>query len=74
MTGVQTCALPILVLGPNHRRLLPTCLFAGSAFLMLADLLSRTLLSPRELPIGVITSLIGSVIFVYIFSRNRRIR
>ena len=63
-----------LVLGPNHRRLLPTCLFAGSAFLMLADLLSRTLLSPRELPIGVITSLIGSVIFVYIFSRNRRIR
>jgi len=63
-----------MVAGPNHRRLLPACLFGGAAFLMLTDLLSRTLLSPRELPIGVITSLIGSVIFVYIFFRNRRVR
>ncbi|MDP4153978.1 MAG: iron ABC transporter permease, partial [Bacillota bacterium] len=44
--------------GPSHLRLLVTSFFSGSAFLMLADLLSRTLLSPVELPVGVVTSLI----------------
>lgn len=61
-----------MLTGPNHRRLLPACLFFGAIFLMLTDLLSRTILSPLELPIGVVTSLIGSVTFVYIFWRTRR--
>ncbi len=61
-----------MLTGPNHRRLLPACLFSGALFLMLADLISRTLLSPLDLPIGVVTSLIGSVTFVYIFWRTRR--
>lgn len=61
-----------MVTGPNHTRLLPACLFTGATFLMLADLLSRTLLSPIELPIGVVTSLVGSAVFVYIFYRSRR--
>ena len=60
------------VTGPNHKRLLPASLLSGACFLMLADLLSRTLLSPLELPIGVITSLIGSVVFVVIFFKKRR--
>ena len=60
--------------GPNHRRLLPTCLFAGATFLMLCDLAARILLRPLELPIGVVTSLIGSVLFVLIFYRSRRNR
>ena len=60
-----------LVVGPNHRRLLPYCVFGGAVFLMLADLAARTLLAPKELPIGVVTSMIGAVAFVLLFVRNR---
>lgn len=61
-----------MLAGPNHRKLLPASLFLGAIFLLLADLVSRTLLSPVELPIGVVTSLVGSVIFVLIFYRTRK--
>ncbi len=58
--------------GPNHRRLLPATLFGGACFLMLSDLLARTLLNPRELPLGVVTSFIGSMMFIYIFYMSRK--
>ncbi len=61
-----------MVIGSNHRRLLPASMFSGAVFLMLADLIARTLLSPIELSIGVVTSLIGSVMFVYIFYSTRK--
>ena len=61
-----------LAVGPNHRKLLPLSAFAGSVFLMLADLAARSLLSPLELPIGVVTSLIGAVVFIVIFYRSRK--
>ena len=61
-----------LVLGPDHRRLLPASLLAGAVFLLLADLVGRTLLSPIELPIGVVTSLVGAVAFLLIFYRSRK--
>ena len=61
-----------MLAGPNHKRLLPASMFAGAIFLLLADLVGRTLLSPIELPIGVVTSLVGSVIFVVIFYRARQ--
>lgn len=61
-----------MVAGPNHRRLLPASLFSGAIFLMLADLCGRMILRPIELPIGVVTSLIGSVVFVVIFYRTRK--
>ena len=63
-----------MVVGPNHKRLLPVSLFAGAVFLLMADLVARVLLNPLELPIGVVTSLIGSVAFVIIFYRTRRAR
>ena len=59
-----------MLAGPNHKRLLPASLFSGAIFLLLADLVGRTILSPIELPIGVVTSLVGSVIFVVIFCRT----
>lgn len=59
--------------GASHRRLLPLSLFMGAIFLMLADLLARTVVSPIELPIGVVTSLVGAVVFVVIFFRRRRL-
>ena len=61
-----------LASGPNHRRLLPLSMFAGAVFLMLADLAARSILSPLELPIGVVTSLIGAVTFIVIFYRSRK--
>ena len=63
-----------LLVGPNHRRLLPASLFGGAIFLMLSDLCARMILRPTELPIGVVTSLIGSVAFVLIFYRTRKER
>lgn len=63
-----------MVAGPNHRRLLPAAMFSGAVFLLLADLVSRTLLRPIELPIGVVTSLVGAVAFVVIFYRTRKAR
>ncbi len=61
-----------LVTGPNHRRLLPASIFSGAIFLMLADLAGRVILKPLELPIGVVTSFVGSIVFVFIFYRSRR--
>ncbi len=70
--GLVTPHMTRLLVGPNHRRLLPASLFGGASFLMLADLISRTLLNPVELPIGVVTSLVGAVAFVIIFYRSRK--
>lgn len=61
-----------MIVGPNHKRLLPASLFAGATFLMLADLLARILLNPRELPIGVVTSFVGAFTFVFIFYKSRK--
>lgn len=60
-----------LITGPNHRVLLGTTTFIGAIFLMLADLVARSILSPLELPIGVVTSIIGAVTFVYLFARKK---
>jgi iron complex transport system permease protein len=61
-----------LILGPNHRLLLLASALAGASFLMLADLLARTLLSPTEIPVGVLTALIGAPFFIYLLRRLRR--
>ena len=70
--GLVVPHLVRLVRGPDHKRLLPLSMAAGAVFLMLADLLARTVFSPLELPIGVVTSLIGAVVFVLIFIRSRK--
>ncbi|MBR3108483.1 MAG: iron ABC transporter permease [Clostridia bacterium] len=61
-----------MLVGPNHKRLLPASLFSGAIFLLLADLTARTLLSPIELSIGVVTSMVGAVAFVVIFYHTRK--
>ena len=61
-----------MIVGPNHKRLLASSMFSGAIFLLLADLVARTLLSPIELSIGVVTSLVGAVAFVTIFYRTRK--
>jgi len=70
--GLVTPHMLRSITGPNHRRLLPATLFGGACFLMLSDLLARTLLNPRELPLGVVTSFVGSMMFIYIFYMSRK--
>lgn len=70
--GLVTPHMVRMITGPNHRRLLPACAFGGATFLLLCDLVSRIILNPIQLPIGVVTSLIGAVLFVYIFYTSRR--
>ena len=70
--GLVTPHMVRMIVGPNHKRLLPASLFSGAVFLMLADLVARTILIPRELPIGVVTSIIGAVVFVCIYYRSRK--
>jgi iron complex transport system permease protein len=70
--GLVTPHMVRMIVGPNHKRLLPASMFSGAVFLMLADLVARTLLNPRELPIGVVTSIVGAIVFVCIYYRSRR--
>lgn len=61
-----------LSLGPDHRLLLPASALAGAAFLVIADLLARILLAPVEIPVGVITAIIGAPFFIYLLRHTRR--
>lgn len=58
--------------GVDHRHLLPLSMLLGGVFLVLVDLLARIIIAPTELPIGVLTSIIGSPIFALIFIHHRR--
>jgi len=63
-----------LLVGSDHRRLLPAAAAFGASFLLVADTLARTLLSPRQLPVGVLTALIGVPLFLILLRRARGIR
>ncbi len=61
-----------LLVGPGHRLLLPLSLLVGAAFLVLADVVARTAMSPSELPIGVVTAAIGAPFFLVVLRRSGR--
>jgi iron complex transport system permease protein len=69
--GLMTPHVLRLVVGADHRRLLPAVVLAGPTFLILADLLARTVLAPEELPIGAVTALVGGPFFLYLLRRER---
>ncbi|MBD9680104.1 MAG: iron chelate uptake ABC transporter family permease subunit [Pseudomonas sp.] len=60
-----------LIVGPDHRVLLPASMFGGAILLLLADLIARLALAPAELPIGIVTALIGAPFFLYLLIRGR---
>jgi iron complex transport system permease protein len=60
-----------LVLGPDHRLLVPSCLLGGASYLIICDLLARILPSSGELPVGIITALIGAPLFIVLLLRSR---
>ena len=61
-----------MVLGADHRHLLIISFLNGASLLVICDLVSRTIIAPTELPIGVITSFIGAPVFAYIFFKQRK--
>jgi iron complex transport system permease protein len=61
-----------LILGPDHRSLVPACLFGGAAYLVLCDLLARTLPQQGEMPAGVVTALIGAPLFIILLKKSRK--
>lgn len=61
-----------LSLGPDHRLLLPASALAGAAFVVIADLLARIVLAPAEIPVGIITAVVGAPFFLYLLRRSRR--
>lgn len=69
--GIIVPHLLRLVIGPNHRYLLPAAALLGGITLLLADILSRTLIAPSELPIGIVMAILGGPFFLYLLLRNR---
>ncbi len=61
-----------LLVGPGHRSLLPVSLLLGASMMGIADLLSRTVIAPNEIPVGVVTTFVGAPLFVYLLRRGRK--
>lgn len=70
--GLVVPHLVRMTLGANHRWLLPACVLGGALALALADWLSRVAVVPAELPIGLVTSLVGGPFFLWLLARGRR--
>ena len=69
--GLVIPHLTRMVVGNDQRVLLPTSMMAGGIFLVLADALARILIAPQQLPVGVVTALIGVPVFLYLLNRTR---
>ncbi len=59
--------------GPDHHRLLPNAALLGAALLLIADVISRTVIAPAELPIGIVTAILGAPVFLWILLRRHGI-
>ena len=60
-----------LIWGPDNRRLIPLATLTGCGFLLCADVAARTLLAPREIPLGIITSVLGAPFFLWLLYRTK---
>lgn len=69
--GIIVPHLVRLVVGASHRLVLPAATFFGATFLVLCDTLARTVLAPIELPVGIITAIIGGPFFLWMLMRGR---
>lgn len=68
--GLMVPHLVRLVVGPDHRRVLPLAMAVGALYLVLVDLASRLVVSPAELPLGIITSVLGAPLFLWLLRRR----
>jgi len=70
--GLVVPHLVRLTIGPDHRTLIPGSALLGASLMLLADLISRTIISPAELPIGLVTALIGAPFFLWLLLQFRQ--
>ena len=68
--GLMVPHIMRLLFGADHRLLLPSSLFGGAAFLIMADTASRVFLAPNELPVGVMTAFFGAPFFIYLLKKK----
>jgi len=68
--GLMVPHMVRLVLGPDHRMLLPASVLGGATVMVLADLVARTILAPVEIPVGIVTALTGGPFFVWLLVRG----
>ncbi len=68
--GLMTPHMVRLVLGPDHRLLLPASLLGGAIVLVLSDLVARTVLAPVEIPVGIVTAVLGGPFFIWLLVRR----
>lgn len=70
--GLVTPHVLRLVLGPDHRVLLPASALAGASFLLVADTIARLVVRPAEIQVGMVTAFVGAPFFIFLLIRNRR--
>jgi iron complex transport system permease protein len=71
--GLMTPHILRLVIGSDHKRLIPASILGGATFMVLADLVARTAVSPEEIPVGAVTAVLGGPFFLYLLRRERRL-
>lgn len=71
--GLVTPHVVRMLTGPDHRVLLPGAALAGAILLLAADTLARTLIAPTELPVGIITTMLGGPFFIYLLRRRKKL-
>ncbi|NQT66681.1 MAG: iron chelate uptake ABC transporter family permease subunit [Actinobacteria bacterium] len=70
--GLLTPHILRLIVGPDHKILYPTSAVAGGIVLLMSDTLARTILMPREIPVGIITSIVGVPFFLYLLVKSKK--
>lgn len=70
--GLITPHIMRMIVGPDHKILYPTAAISGGIVLLLSDTIARIILSPREIPVGIITSIIGVPFFIYLLVKSKR--
>jgi iron complex transport system permease protein len=70
--GLITPHIARAIFGPDHRILVPTSAILGSIMLVMSDAVARTILIPSEIPVGIITSLLGGPFFMYLLASRMK--
>lgn len=70
--GLMTPHILRLMIGSDHRLLVPACILLGGSLLLLADTLARTVLAPTQLPVGILTAILGVPTFLYLLYRKSK--
>jgi iron complex transport system permease protein len=69
--GLIVPHLARMIIGPNYRSLLPVTLFLGALLLLISDMLARTVVAPLDMPVGIVTALLGAPFFVWILIKQK---